>query len=119
MIAGARIDVNVDVGDGRNDGQKTGHPLPSGSAPPPPPQTVGQRGWDGAEFVVNSEPMVMGADHGCENLGTQSGPLGDGVTRGTTSNTGGGSPGTSAGGQDWNQDDGRNTNTGNDSTGVE
>ena len=63
--------------------------------------------------------MVMGAYHGIKNPGTQSGPPGNSDTGGTLANTGGGSPWTSVRGQDGNQDTGRHTNTGNDSTGVE
>ena len=63
--------------------------------------------------------MVAGANHGHNNSGTQSRPLGNGVTRGIIANAGGGSPGTSVGGQHGNQDAGGDTSPEHDSTGVE
>jgi hypothetical protein len=61
----------------------------------------------------------MGADHGCDNFGTQPQPSENGFTGGIVANTCGGSPGASVGGQHGNQDIGRSTNSENDSIGVE
>ncbi len=64
-------------------------------------------------------PVVTGANHGCENSGTQTGLSGNGVTGRTIANTGGGSPGDNIRGQYGYQDVGRRINIINGSTGVE
>jgi hypothetical protein len=62
--------------------------------------------------------MVTGANHRCDNFGTQPQPSKNGVTGGTVANTGGGFPGANVGGQHGNQDVGRRVNGGNRSVRI-
>jgi hypothetical protein len=63
--------------------------------------------------------MVIGADHGRENSGTQTQLSGNGVTGGIIANTGGGSPGANVRAQYGYRDIERRTNIEDGSTGVE